>query len=357
MSAQTSPREILTVEGLTVVYDGDPPVQAVNNVNLSLSSGEILGVAGESGSGKSTLMNAVTRLERSPARIVGGRVLYNTPGGEQVDLTAATPAQLRRLRWERLAVVFQSAMNALNPVKRLGAQFVDTLRRHRGMSRKDAIGRARELLEMVGIPPERVANYPHELSGGQRQRSLIALALACEPDLIVMDEPTTAVDVVMQRQILQQIQRLQGELDFAVIFITHDLSLLVELADRIAIMYAGGVVELGSAEQIYENPKHPYTLGLRNSFPPLRGPRRALEAMDGSPPNLRRLPTGCPFHPRCPRRFEPCDTVVPELIQDEHRVACLLYDTEYGSGHSDRADVGSATKRVCQHDGINRAAP
>lgn len=344
MSAQPDRREILTVDGLTVVYDGDPPVHAVNDVSLTLHSGEILGVAGESGSGKSTLMNAVTRLERAPARIAGGRVLYTQPGGQQVDLTAATPGQLRRLRWERLAVVFQSAMNALNPVKRLGAQFVDTLREHRGMSRKPALARARELLEMVGIPPERVVNYPHELSGGQRQRSLIALALACEPDLIVMDEPTTAVDVVMQRQILQQIQRLQDELDFAVIFITHDLSLLVELADRIAIMYAGGVVEIGTAQQIYERPQHPYTLGLRNSFPPLRGPRRALEAMEGSPPNLRHLPSGCPFHPRCPRRFEPCDEVVPQLIEADHPVACLLHDPAYAPGATATPDENPAAE-------------
>jgi peptide/nickel transport system ATP-binding protein len=218
-------------------------------------------------------------------------------------------------------------MDALNPVMRVGAQFVDVLRSHdRNLSKTDAWARAAELLGMVGISADRVRAYPHELSGGMRQRASIALALACGPELVVMDEPTTAVDVVMQRQILAQVLRLRRELGFAVVFVTHDLSLLLELADRIAIMYGGRIVEIGTAESLYTKPRHPYTRGLRDSFPPLRSELRKLTGIPGSPPDLRNPPPGCPFHPRCPDRFDGCDQQRPDLLTvEDHAVACRLY--------------------------------
>ncbi|OKI54866.1 dipeptide/oligopeptide/nickel ABC transporter ATP-binding protein [Micromonospora sp. CB01531] len=318
---------LLDVGELTVEYgSGEDAVRAVDGVSFQLRRGEILGVAGESGSGKSTLMTAVTRLQRPPARIASGSVTYHPGGsGSGIDLLASTPAELRELRWESLAVVFQSAMAALNPVMRLGAQFVDAIRAHRRVGRKEAWSRAEELLDLVGIPTNRVRSYPHELSGGMRQRATIALALACEPEIIVMDEPTTAVDVVMQRQIVHRLMRLRRQFGFAIVFVTHDLSLLVELADRIMVMYAGRIVELGSASAIYRDPRHPYSQGLRDSFPPLHGPLRELRGIPGSPPDLRALPTGCAFQPRCPKRLPECASTRPELpLLVEHGAACLL---------------------------------
>lgn len=314
---------VLTVEGLTVDYvTGDRPVRACDDVSFELRQGEILGVAGESGSGKSTLITALTRLQRPPAVTTSGRIEFNG-----IDLVPLRPEQLRKLRWTSLAIVLQSAMDALNPVMRVGAQFVDVLRSHdKSLSKTDAWARAAELLGMVGISADRVRAYPHELSGGMRQRASIALALACGPELVVMDEPTTAVDVVMQRQILAQVLRLRRELGFAVVFVTHDLSLLLELADRIAIMYGGRIVEIGTAESLYTKPRHPYTRGLRDSFPPLRSELRRLTGIPGSPPDLRNPPPGCPFHPRCPDRFDGCDQQRPDLLTiEDHAVACRLY--------------------------------
>ncbi|WP_432879094.1 ABC transporter ATP-binding protein [Kribbella sp. CA-245084] len=314
---------VLTVEGLTVDYvTGERPVRACDDVTFELRRGEILGVAGESGSGKSTLITALTRLQRPPAVTTAGRIEFH--GADLVSLDAD---ELRKLRWTSLAIVLQSAMDALNPVMRVGAQFVDVLRSHdKTLGNKDAWARAAELLGMVGISADRVRSYPHELSGGMRQRASIALALACGPELVVMDEPTTAVDVVMQRQILAQVLRLRRELGFAVVFVTHDLSLLLELADRIAIMYGGRIVEIGTAESLYTKPRHPYTRGLRDSFPPLRSPLRKLNGIPGSPPDLRNPPPGCPFHPRCTDRFDGCDEQRPELLTiEDHAVACRLY--------------------------------
>ncbi|MFD3406230.1 ABC transporter ATP-binding protein [Kribbella sp. NPDC058693] len=327
----TEPRTrttVLAVEGLTVDYvTADRPVRACDDVSFELRRGEILGVAGESGSGKSTLITALTRLQRPPAVTTAGRIEFHPRDGEPTDLVGLAPAELRSLRWTSLAIVLQSAMDALNPVMRVGAQFVDVLRSHdKTLGKKAAWDRAAELLAMVGISADRVRSYPHELSGGMRQRASIALALACGPELVVMDEPTTAVDVVMQRQILAQVLRLRRELGFAVVFVTHDLSLLLELADRIAIMYGGRIVEIGTAESLYTKPRHPYTRGLRDSFPPLRSPLRKLTGIPGSPPDLRNPPPGCPFHPRCADRFDGCDEQRPELLTiEDHAVACRLY--------------------------------
>jgi peptide/nickel transport system ATP-binding protein len=322
-------KPLLEVDGLTVEYLSEHgSVRACVDVTFTLKRGEILGVAGESGSGKSTLITALTRLQRLPAVTSAGSIVYHPEGEDPVDLAQLSDRQMRKHRWRQLSIVMQSAMDCLNPVMRLGNQFEDVLRANTpGMKRPAAMKRAAELLRMVGISADRLRSYPHELSGGMRQRSLIALALACNPDLVVMDEPTTAVDVVMQRQIMAQVLRLQKELGFAVVFVTHDLSLLLELADRIAIMYAGRIVELGASRDLYNNPKHPYTQGLRDSFPPLHEPLRELHGIPGTPPDLRNPPGGCAFHPRCPKKFEQCDQTIPLLrTVGKQDVACLLHE-------------------------------
>ena len=331
-TATTASDIVLDVDGLSVEYaSAGAPVRACTEVTCQLRRGEILGVVGESGSGKSTLITALTRLQRPPAVTTSGRIVFHPQSGRPaVDLVQLTPRALRSLRWTSLSIVLQSAMDALNPVMRVGEQFVDALRVHdRTMNRATAWAEARRLLGLVGISADRARSYPHELSGGMRQRATIALALACRPELVVMDEPTTAVDVVMQRQILAQVLRLRREFDFAVVFVTHDLSLLLELADRIAVMYAGRIVELASAEDLYRTPMHPYTRGLRDSFPPLHAPLERLEGIPGTPPDLRALPSGCPFAPRCPAVMERCHEHLPLLTpHDDRSVACHLHDEE-----------------------------
>ncbi|WP_433431575.1 ABC transporter ATP-binding protein [Nonomuraea sp. CA-141351] len=314
---------VLEIRDLSVDYlSGSGAVHAVADVSLDLRRGEILGLAGESGSGKSTLANAVARLLRPPAAITAGSVVYRRQDGSSVDVLGLRERELRAFRWKELAVVFQSAMNSLNPVSTVGAQIDDVLRIHTPeKSRKDRAERAVELLQRVGISADRRRSYPHELSGGMRQRAAIAIALALNPEIIIMDEPTTALDVVVQRDILHEIRALREEYGFAVVFITHDLSLLMEISDRIAIMYAGRVVETGSAKAIHKSPRHPYTLGLLRSFPRLHGPREHLLGIPGTPPDLRSLPPGCAFHPRCGRAMAECSSVLPTLEGD---VACLL---------------------------------
>jgi len=283
---------VVELRGLSVAY-GD--VVAVDGVDLTIGAGEILGLAGESGCGKTTIANALMQILRPPARISGGSIFYR---GE--DLVQLGTEELRKHRWRNVSMVFQSAMNALNPVMRVGDQFVDMMRAHEPVSRRAAVARAGDLLDLVGIDRRRVRAYPHELSGGMRQRVIIAMALALEPELVIMDEPTTALDVVVQREILQQIGDLQRELGFAVLFITHDLSLLFEFANRIAIMYAGEVVEEAPAARLHQFARHPYTLGLIRSFPSLTGPVERMAGIPGSPPDLAAPPEGCRFHPRCP---------------------------------------------------------
>ena len=292
---------VLDISDFSVAYrtaGGD--VRAVNHVNLTLHAGEVVGLAGESGSGKSTLAYGACRLLRPPALITSGTVSYSGSRTQQpVEITQLQAGDLRRLRWREVAIVFQSAMNALNPVLTVREQLVDGMRAHLGLSRDDAHDKAAELLDLVSIPRSRLRSYPHELSGGMRQRVMIAMALAADPEVVIMDEPTTALDVVVQRDILAQIMELKQRLGLSILFITHDISLLLELADRIAVMYAGRLVEVASAQQIQREPAHPYTRGLLNSFPSLHGARRELAGIPGSPPDLQSPPPGCSFLPRC----------------------------------------------------------
>ncbi|MFJ8966188.1 ABC transporter ATP-binding protein [Lentzea sp. NPDC102401] len=312
---------VLEIRDLSVDYGN---LRAVHNVSLTLNAGEVLGLAGESGSGKSTLAYAATRLLQPPGHVPSGEVLFKGK-----DLLSLSDKELQVLRWSEISIVFQGAMNALNPVISVATQLDDVLRTHRPeMKRPARTARSRELLGLVGIPVDRLGAYPHQLSGGMRQRVMITMALALEPEIVIMDEPTTALDVVVQRQILGQMMRLRETLGFSVVFITHDISLLVEFSDRIAIMYGGRVVEEAPADEIYRAAKHPYSQGLLGSFPALRGPRRELKGIPGSPPDLRSMPSGCPFHPRCPSAMDVCGERMPSLesVEERRRVACWLED-------------------------------
>jgi peptide/nickel transport system ATP-binding protein len=329
-------KPVLEVRDLSIVYrSGDVNVKAVDHVDLALAPGETVGLAGESGSGKSTLALGLCRLLRPPAVITGGSVIYrgSRVAKEGVELLDQNSRELRKLRWREISVVFQSAMNALNPVLRVRDQLGDVLDAHLDLKRDEKQERLEMLLDLVGIPRERLRSYPHELSGGMRQRVMIAMALAVDPEVVIMDEPTTALDVVVQREILAQIVELQKRLHFAVLFITHDLSLLVELADEICVMYAGVIVERAPADALYSAPRHPYTLGLLNSAPPLHGARVELEGIPGSPPDLAEMPTGCSFHARCPYKMDRCVTQVPPLLATDSTgrvAACWLHSGDLG---------------------------
>lgn len=327
---------VLDVHDFSVDYGvGTQMVTAVRDVNFSLARSKVLGIAGESGSGKSTLVYAITRLLRAPGVIRSGSAILHVAvpdghGDEDVDLVQADERTLRKVRWSHVSVVLQSALNALNPVLRIRREFDEVLKTHRAsMTKTQRRERSVELLRMVGLSEDRLDRFPHELSGGQRQRVMIALALALDPDLVIMDEPTTALDVVTQREIINELNELRSRFGFAMIFITHDLSLLVELADDIVVMYAGSIVERASALELYDAPRHPYTLGLLNSFPPLHGARRELTGIPGSPPDLANLPAGCSFSPRCPFVMERCRRESPALSpvdDDTRQVACWLHE-------------------------------
>src|SRR5215471_18140285 len=335
--AARSSEPVLEVRGLDVDYGyGDEAVHAVMDCDLVLRRGQVIGLAGESGSGKSTLAMAAIRLLRAPGVITAGEVLFHSrPAGgdgpgQTLDILHADPEELREVRWSGISVVLQSALNALNPVISIGAQFDDLLRAHRPhLSRAERDARSAELLEMVGIDPGRLRSFPHELSGGMRQRAMVAMALALEPQVVILDEPTTALDVVTQREILEELMALRDRLGFSALFISHDLSLLVELADEIAVMYAGRIVERAPSASLFHAPRHPYTYGLLHCFPPLHGARRVMEGIPGSPPDLRALPTGCSYHERCPWAMDRCRVESPPLRPlngSGREAACWLHE-------------------------------
>jgi peptide/nickel transport system ATP-binding protein len=316
-------RPLLDIRNLCVEYlTPQGPVRAVDDVSFAIAPGEVFGLAGESGCGKSTVAHAILRILRPPAVITSGQVLFD--GDDVLDMTED---ELEQFRWQKVALVFQSAMNALNPVMRISDQITDVIHAHCQVSPTAARDRAVELLDLVGIEPRRLDDYPHQLSGGMRQRAVIAIALALNPPLLIMDEPTTALDVVVQKEILQQIDELKTRLGFSILFITHDLSLLVEFSTRIAIMYAGEIVELAPARELFDNPLHPYTHGLMNSFPSISGPKVRLTGISGAPPNLLTPPEGCRFHLRCERAMPQCQATPTRLIEVSpgHLVACHLY--------------------------------
>jgi peptide/nickel transport system ATP-binding protein len=313
---------LLEVEDLSVSYLTDTAdIGAVEHVSLSVHAGEFLGIVGESGCGKSTLLFAIAQLLSPPAAITSGRVVFK---GQ--DLVQLSENSLRLVRWRDYSVVMQSAMNALNPMKSIGAQFADTIRAHERMSADGIKTRSAEVLHLVGIDAAHLQSYPHQLSGGMRQRAMIAMALLFTPQLVIMDEPTSALDVVAQRSLMTQIKDLQQQFGFAVIFVTHDMSVVANYSDRVMVMYAGQVAELGETKSIFDRPLHPYSKGLLDAFPSVRGPRRPLIGIPGSPPDLGRPPTGCRFHPRCNVAMPQCTTTEPELYDiDDTQVRCLLF--------------------------------
>jgi peptide/nickel transport system ATP-binding protein len=320
----SSDRALIEVRNLTVDYVGEHSIaRAVNGIDFDIREGEAFGLAGESGCGKSTVAFALARLTRLPGLVSGGEVRLN---GD--DVLKFDKARLKAYRWNEVSFVFQSAMNALNPVIPVSEQIMDVIETHQPERGKDgARARAVELFELVGIPSGRLDDYPHQFSGGMRQRICIAIALALQPRLIIMDEPTTALDVVVQRDIIEQIVELKSRMGFSVLFITHDLGLMIEFCDRIGVMYSGELVEVAPAEAILADPQHPYTRALGNSFPPLTGPRVRMEGIAGTPPDLRALPEGCRFAPRCPYAMDVCRIEQPPLLYyPEHRseAACHL---------------------------------
>jgi peptide/nickel transport system ATP-binding protein len=316
-------RPLLQVKDLCVDYLTERgPVRAVDRVTLEVARGEFLGVVGESGCGKSTLLFAIARLLSAPAEISSGEIWFDGK-----DMVSMDEDELRHLRWSDYSVVMQSAMNALNPVMTIAEQLGDAIQAHIRMSDRQLRSRSQELLKVVGIDPVHLQSYPHQLSGGMRQRAMIAMALALTPDLVIMDEPTSALDVVAQRSLMLKIKQLQREFGFATIFVTHDMSLVSHFSDRLAVMYAGQVVQVGQTRQVFAAPKHPYTAGLMRSFPSISGPLEPLAGIPGSPPDLARPPTGCRFHPRCPKRFDRCPGEEPALyVSDEALVRCFLFD-------------------------------
>jgi oligopeptide/dipeptide ABC transporter ATP-binding protein len=311
---------VLEVSGLSVDYLLDRgAVRAVDDVSFTVSRGEFLGIVGESGCGKSTLLFAVAQLLAPPAMIAAGSVTF-----DGANLVGLTDGQLSAIRWRDMSVVMQSAMNALNPVKTIGAQFKDAMRAHGKHTSEEVTARSAEVLRMVGIDPVHLRSYPHQLSGGMRQRSMIAMAMLFTPDLVIMDEPTSALDVVAQRSLMVQIKELQQTFGFAVIFVTHDMSLISHFSDRLMVMYAGQVDELGATRTIFDRPRHPYTQGLLEAFPSIHGPRVPLKGIPGNPPDLSAVPTGCRFHPRCPYALDKCAAVEPDLYPlDDELVRCL----------------------------------
>ena len=315
--------KLLEVKDLKMYYTtmkGD--VKAVEDVKFSIERGETLGLAGESGCGKSSVALALMKLYPYNAKILNGEILLDGK-----NILEMSDEQIRKeVRWKRISMVPQAAMNALNPVFTIKKQIVEAILTHEDVSEKEAEGRTIDLLRRVGIDTMRADNYPHEFSGGMKQRTMMAMALCCNPDLLIADEPTTALDVIVQAQVLKEIKTLQNDLGLSMILISHDLSVVAETCEKTIIMYAGNMVENATTHEIFSHPLHPYSIGLIGAFPKLKGERKRLESIKGSPPNLLNPPEGCRFHPRCPQAKEICSIYVPQLVEkhSDHHVACHM---------------------------------
>jgi oligopeptide/dipeptide ABC transporter ATP-binding protein len=312
---------LLKVEGLSVDFRlGDEYARAVRDVDFEVGRGQTLGLAGESGCGKSTAALGIMNLLPDNGRIGGGRVLF-----QGRDMASRSHRELRRIWWHEMAIVFQGALNALNPVKRVGTQIAEPLILRRGLTQKAAWDRVGELFELIGIKPERAKDYPHEFSGGMRQRAMIAMAICLNPKLVIADECTTALDVMIQTQIMNLLKDLKNNLGLSMIFINHDLALIAEICDRVAVMYGGRIVEIGAMREVFFRPAHPYVQMLLRSLPKMKGPMENLGSIPGAPPRLKDMPPGCSFLPRCPVGDDACAAATPGWVElpGDHRVACF----------------------------------
>lgn len=323
MSEQENTQDLLSVEDLSIVYEADGEVtQAVTGLNFSLKKGETLGLIGETGAGKTTSALGIMQLvPNPPGRIINGKVVY-----EGKNLLEMSEAEMRTIRGNKISMIFQDPMTSLNPVMTVGDQIAEVILIHEDVSKAESVEKAKEMLELVGIPGERFVDFPHQFSGGMKQRVVIAIALACNPDLLIADEPTTALDVTIQAQVLDLMKELKEKYNTAMIMITHDLGVVAQVCDKVAIMYAGEVVESGYIRDVYENTQHPYTKGLFNSIPDLNSTAKRLKPIKGLMPDPTNLPRGCKFHPRCPDATPLCSATKPDpvLTESGHMVSCLM---------------------------------
>ncbi|MCH7800363.1 MAG: ABC transporter ATP-binding protein [Chloroflexi bacterium] len=315
----SSAPEILSVHDLTMHYSTRTgTVKAVDGVSFSLKEGQSLGLVGESGCGKSSIAISLLKLLPDNARIIKGQIIL---GG--VDLVPLSEDEMRPYRWNRISMVFQAAMNSLDPVYRVGEQIIEALEAHRYYTRDEALNRVEELFELVSLDPGFIKRYPHEYSGGMKQRAIIAMALACEPDVIIADEPTTALDVIVQDKILRELQEIQSRLNMSMIYISHDMAVIAEVSDVMGVMYAGKIVEFGATTDVFRNPIHPYSAALMSAFPSITGEKIKLMTLPGEPPDLTDPPTGCRFNPRCSYATDQCRIEEPPIVErDGHWAAC-----------------------------------
>ena len=317
---------LLNVENLTTYYETRRGyVRAVEGVNLSIEKAEALGLAGESGCGKTTVALSLLKILPFNGRIIKGKIIFR--GNDVVKLSEEE--MRKKVRWKGISLIFQGAMNALNPVYSVEEQIVESVRLHEpNVSKKEAVERGKKLFELVGLEPSRIKNYPHEFSGGMRQRAMIAMALVCNPDMLIADEPGTALDVIVQAQMLRLLFNLKEKLKLSLLVISHDLSLISEVCDKLAVMYAGKIVELGDIVTLFKNPLHPYTQSLISAFPDIKEEKRKMKSIPGNPPNLLNPPPGCRFHPRCKFATDECRKKIPEFkeVSKGHYVACHLVE-------------------------------
>jgi peptide/nickel transport system ATP-binding protein len=330
---------LLEVDGVSIEYKTreSGQLRAVDELSFTIHADEIFGLIGESGCGKSTVAKSVLGLLPRNGEVIDGEIRLRG-----VDLTELSKQELNRVRWQHISMISQGAMNALNPVHRISSQLVEAIQNHDDVSKGEARERSSKLFELVGLDPDRMDDYPHQFSGGMRQRAYIAMSLVHEPSLIIADEPTTALDVIVQDQILKRIKELQNELELSILLITHDISVVAETCDRMGVMYGGKLMEYGNLRSIFSTPFNPYTLGLKNAFPSLTGDQQNLISIPGSPPDLAELPSGCRFIARCPFATEDCQSAHPPLeqVKDDHYSACYRHDdVERMRERADRREI------------------